>query len=142
MASVAERPGYRLKLAQHALRTRMDAALRTLGITAPQYAVLSAIEQQPGLSNAALARAAFVTAQSMQGIVANLERGGLLARSQDPSHGRVLNTVLTAAGRRILARAHAAVGGVEAAMLQGLSRAETAALGDLLARCAANLRAL
>ena len=141
MASVLERPGYRLKLAQHALRTRMDAALRTLGITAPQYAVLTAIDQQPGLSNAALARAAFVTAQSMQGIVANLERAGLLARSQDPNHGRVLNTVLTPAGRRVLARAHTAVDGIEAAMLRGLSRAETATLGDLLASCAANLRA-
>lgn len=41
---------------------------------APQYNVLSAIETEPGICNAELARAAFVTAQSMQGIVANLAK--------------------------------------------------------------------
>ena len=40
---VTERVGHRLKQAQNALRTRMDAALRPLGITSPQYAVLAGI---------------------------------------------------------------------------------------------------
>ena len=40
--SVARRVGYALKRAQHALRTRMDEALRPLGLTAPQYAVTGA----------------------------------------------------------------------------------------------------
>lgn len=56
----------------------MDEALRSLGLTAPQYAVLSAVELEAGISNARLARAAFVTPQTVQGILANLERQGLL----------------------------------------------------------------
>ena len=67
----AHRLGYMLKRAQHALRMSMDELLEPIGVTVPQYNVLSAVELQPGISNAALARGAFVTAQSMQGIVAN-----------------------------------------------------------------------
>jgi primosomal replication protein N len=66
--------------AQHALKMSMDELLEPIGIPVPQYNVLSAVQLQPGISNAALARGAFVAAQSMQGIVANLERIGLLRR--------------------------------------------------------------
>lgn len=131
--------GYRLKVAQNALRVRMDAALKPVGITAPQYAVQTAIAAQPGISNAALARAAFVTPQTMQGIVANLERAGLLARSEHPSHGRILRAELTGEGKAVLRRAHALVANVENAMLAGLSKADVARLGDLLGRCGENL---
>lgn len=112
-AAVAKRLGYALKRAQHALRISMDTALMPLALTTPQYAVLSAVEAEPGLSNARLARAAFVTAQSMQGILANLERDGLLIRRPDPHHGRVLRSELTAAGQDRLGRAHEAVRLVE-----------------------------
>lgn len=97
---VAKRLGYALKRAQHALRMSMDEALRPLALTTPQYAVLCAVEAEPGLSNARLARAAFVTPQTMQGVLANLERAGLLHRRPDPHHGRVLCSELTGAGSR------------------------------------------
>jgi DNA-binding MarR family transcriptional regulator len=138
---LAKRLGYALKRAQHALRMRMDAALRPLGLTTPQYAALSAIEQQPGISSAALARAVFVTAQTMQGILANLAREGLLERAPDPDHGRRLRTELTARGRATLKRAHAAVAGVEAAMTDVVGDAEADRLAALLTRCAERLSA-
>jgi DNA-binding MarR family transcriptional regulator len=129
---MAKRLGYAIKRAQHALRTRMDEALRPLGITAPQYAVLSAIELDPGISNAELARAAFVTPQTMQGIVANLERNGLLRRSNDPEHGRILRGELTASGRRVLRQAHADATAIEAVLTAGLSADEVAGLAARL----------
>jgi DNA-binding MarR family transcriptional regulator len=129
-------PGYALKRAQHALRTSMDRALRPLGLTSPQYAVLSAIELDPGISSAALARAAFVTAQTMQGIVANLERAGLLERSIDPSHGRVLRSELTKRGIKTLREAHAHVNKVEAITFGSLSSADTEFLATRLIACA------
>ncbi len=138
---MARRLGYVLKRAQNALRTRMDDVLRPLGITAPQYAVLTAIELEPGLSNAALARAAFVTPQTMQGIVANLERDGLLQRSGDPAHGRILKTELTPHGAAVLAKAHAAVADVEAVMIGTLSAPDVIRLTALLATCADNFAA-
>jgi len=136
---VARRLGYALKRAQHALRTRLDEALRPLGLTAPQYAVLSALELEPGLSNAALARAAFVTPQTMQGVLVNLEREGLLVREADPSHGRILRSLLTRRGREVLGEAHEVAGRIEAAMLASLSPQEAERLAALLARCADDL---
>jgi DNA-binding MarR family transcriptional regulator len=70
--SVARRLGYALKRAQHMLRLRMDEELRPLSLTTPQYAVLCAIDAEAGISNARLARAAFVTAQTMQGVLSNM----------------------------------------------------------------------
>jgi hypothetical protein len=48
--------GYELKRAPHSLRNRTDEAHKTLGITTPQYAAMSVLAEQPGLSNAQLAR--------------------------------------------------------------------------------------
>ena len=137
---VAKRLGYALKRAQHALRLSMDDALRPLGLTTPQYAVLSAVEVQPGMSNASLARAAFVTAQTMQGVLANLERAGLLERRPDPTHGRVLRSELTEHGRGVLTQAHSAVGVLEDAMTASLGEAEAARLAATLSQCADDLR--
>lgn len=133
---MAKRFGYALKRAQHALRTRMDDVLRPLGLTSPQYAALSAVELESGMSNARLARAAFVTPQTMQGILANLERDGLLVRQADPEHGRILRSELTSRGKAVLARAHRTVEEVENAMISSLGRAEAARIAARLAQCA------
>jgi DNA-binding MarR family transcriptional regulator len=136
---MAKRLGYLLKRAQHALRTRMDEALNPLALTTPQYSALSAVELNPGISNAALARAAFVTAQTMQGIVTNLERAGLLRRKADPEHGRIQRGELTARGRAALRKAHLLVAGVERKMTDGINGGEVKFLASVLARCADNL---
>jgi DNA-binding MarR family transcriptional regulator len=135
----AGRLAYILKRAQHALRTGMDKQLHPLGITTPQYNVLAAIEHDPGISNADLARGGFITAQSMVGIVANLERMGLIQRHDHPQHGRVRRTTLTSKGRNALEQAHKLLSGVEDAMTLGFSSRERKELGKLLSRCAENL---
>jgi DNA-binding MarR family transcriptional regulator len=135
----AGRLGYVLKRAQHALRIGMDNKLEPLGITTPQYNVLAAIEHEPGISNADLARGSFITAQSMVGIVANLERMGLIQRHDHPQHGRVRRTELTSKGRNALEKAHKLLSGVEEAMTLGFSSREREELGKLLSRCTDNL---
>lgn len=139
-ASVAKRLGYALKRAQHALRVSMDEALRPLALTTPQYAVLCAVEAEAGISNARLARAAFVTAQTMQGVLANLERDNLLERHADPSHGRVLRSELTKHGRSVLADAHLAVRVIEDRMVASIGEKAAIQLADSLSKCADNLR--
>lgn len=136
---MALRLGYILKRAQHALRTGMDEQLSPFGLTAPQYNVLSAVQLVPGISNASLARAAFVTAQSMQGIVANLEKVGFLSRDSHPTHGRIRRSKLTRKGVEALSLAHQAVNGVEARMTAGLSGQELEALRSMLERCVENM---
>ncbi|MDQ0009740.1 DNA-binding MarR family transcriptional regulator [Luteibacter jiangsuensis] len=131
--------GYNLKITQHRLRQRLDAELARLGITAPQNAVLLAVAGNPRISNAELARAAFVTPQTMQGILVNLERGGLIVRNPHPEHGRVIMTELTAAGHKAAADGAKAADAVERQMLSTLSTQEARLLRELLKRCAAAL---
>ncbi len=128
--------GYALKKAQHILRLSMDDGLRAVGLTTPQYAVLAALVEVPGLSGAALARRCFVTPQTMTGIIANIEAAGLIARAADPAHGRIIKTQLTLQGAALLARAHTIVMRIEARMTAELDRAEREALADLLMQCA------
>lgn len=131
--------GYALKQAAAALRAAMDAALRPLDLTVPQYACLELLGQRPGLSAAELARGAFVTRQSMHGVLRGLEDRGLLDRPAAAPHGRALPTALTPAGADVLARASRAVAGVEARMLDGLAPGAATRLRDDLAACVAAL---
>lgn len=138
-AIVAKRFGYALKRAQHALRVSMDDALRPLELTTPQYSVLSAIEAETGMSNARLARAAFVTPQTMHGLLTNLEKAALLARDADPAHGRVLRTRLTDQGRKVLAEAHRAVAVIEDKMVASLGATASTRMTAALTKCADDL---
>lgn len=131
--------GYKLKKAQHALRLHMDEALRSIDLTTPQYAVLAQLELNPGASNAALARSAFITAQTMHGIVSNLEKRGLIQRKNDVSHGRILCTELTDQGHKIVAQAHDMIRAVESRMLATISIEHKALLERLLLECFNNL---
>lgn len=133
---VEGRVGYQMKRAQHALRVEMDKALREVGITTAQYAALSTLEAAPGLSGARLARRGFVTPQTMNVILANLEATGLIVRRPHPEHGRVLQAYLTEMGEESVARAHGVVGDVERRMLEGLSRDDRRRLLEALRRCA------
>ena len=136
-----ERLGYELKRAQQAFRGALDGALGELGLSAAQYAALAALEDDPGLSSAELARRSFVTAQTMHGLVGGLERAGLVERRAHPAHGRILETTLTEEGLRRLGEAHRRVRAIEARMARGLSKQERAQLFGLLRRCALALEA-
>ncbi len=131
--------GYNLKITQHRLRQRLDTELARIGITAPQNAVLLAVAGNPRISNAELARAAFVTPQTMQPILTNLERRGLIVRSPHPEHGRIIMTELTTSGQKAVADGAKAADAVEQQMLSMLSTQETRLLCELLKRCAAAL---
>lgn len=131
--------GYTLKQTQHMLRLHMDEALRPLELTTPQYAVLAQLELKPGISNAALARASFITAQTMHGIVSNLEKNNLVKRKHDPEHGRILCTELTPKGLHIVQEAHKIISKVEEIMTSTLSENKKSLLEKMLIECFNNL---
>ena len=82
----------------------MDQALSEAGLTSPQFLVLNLLDAYPGASGADLARTAQLTPQTMNGIVKNLLRDGLIIRVEHETHGRVLRTQLTRAGKTRLAQ--------------------------------------
>ncbi|SKB85408.1 MarR family transcriptional regulator [Luteibacter sp. 22Crub2.1] len=132
--------GYALKMAQQALRTRMDAGLREIGLTTPQYAVLTYLKNEAGASNATLARRAFVTPQTMQGILVALERADLIVRTADPDHGRVQKTELTAAGLDALDAASGIAADAERRLREASAPEDPQAVAALLLRLAEALR--
>ena len=132
--------GFALKRAQQALRTHMDAELRAIGLTTPQYAVLAFLALEPGASNAALARRAFVTPQTMQAILVSLERSGLIERTPHPEQGRVQRTELTASGRKALAAASSIVSDAEQRLRPAAAPLDPDVVAAALTRLAEALR--
>lgn len=138
---VAKRLGYALKRAQHALRLTMDKVLNPVGLTMAQYAVMCALEAEPGMSNARLARASFVTAQTMQGVLSNLERAGIVERTHDPGNARILRGVLSDKGLNVLADAHRVVAVVEGTMVKSVGSNMAGTMAEALYKCAEDLEA-
>ena len=130
-----ESVGYQLKRVQQALRNEIDNVLRGIGLTTAQYAALSALEANPGLSGAEIARQSYVTPQTMNDIVSNLEQAGLIERQPHPQHGRVLQTYLTRGGEQRLKQAHRLVAAVEERMVARLNRSEQKQLMAWLRQC-------
>jgi len=134
VGAVDEAVGYVLKRAATVLRTAMDGALRPLGLTVPQYSCLEVLDQQPGLSSSELARATFVTRQSMTLVLRGLEQRRLLARAVVAEYGKARPTELTDLGRVRLHAASVAVRAVEKQMVAPLTvEAQRRLLADLTA---------
>ncbi|MGI5219108.1 MarR family winged helix-turn-helix transcriptional regulator [Nocardia sp. CA-290969] len=130
---------YLVKRLESAVRRDLDDGLRNHGLTTPQYAALSILGVHPGMSSAQLARRAFVTAQSMQVMVAGFVRSGYVERRPQPDNQRILCNYLTDAGRDALRKCEQAADTVEKKMLDGLDTAAVADLREALGRCVHNL---
>ena len=115
--------GYLLKRAQHLLRLKMDDVLSALSLTAPQYAVMEAVDGNPGATNAELAREALVTAQTMGGLIQTLERTGYVERAAVEGNARRIANRLTPAGIKALRDARRETRRLEQQLVARLDRA-------------------
>ncbi len=98
---------YLVRQASVALRTAMDRALQDVDATGPQFMVLTMIVAYPGLSGADLAKLTFLTPQTINVIVSNLERDGAIVKTAHATHGRILRLHATAKGQALLKRCRA-----------------------------------
>ena len=110
------------------VRRHIDDVVKAKGLSVNQYTTLSVLDHRSGLSNAQLARRALVSPQSMNEVLLALERRGLVRRHAHPDHGRILQSRLTAKGRRVLRACDTGVHEVESLMLSNLSQSEQAVL--------------
>lgn len=133
------RSGYLLRQAWNSFRGAMEAALRRHGLTGAQYAVLSVLARDPGMSGADLARACNTTPQAMNGVLATLERDGLVKRHAHPVHGRIRQVTATDEGERRLKAATPAVLELEAAIEEDLDPDQIDAIKAWLVRSAQRL---
>jgi DNA-binding MarR family transcriptional regulator len=138
---VAPRISYVVGRLDRALRREIGRLVAPHGLTVPQYTALSILRDRAGLSNAQLARRSYVTPQSMNEVIAALERDGLVARSPAANHGRVLEMTLTDAGHDVLGRCGQAVDEMESRMLADLDDEGRAQLLKALKDCVHHLGA-
>ena len=136
---VEGRSGYLLRQAWQEFRGAMETALGAHGLTGAQYAALSVLARDPGVSGAELARACNTTPQAMNGVLATLERQRLVERHPHPTHGRILQIDLTSEGRRRLDAAHPAVRELENAVEAGFTSDDIATVKAWLAAAAQRL---
>ena len=137
---VEHRLAYQLAQTEHAMRLAIEHELRGLGVTLPQWSVLNFLVGDPGLSAAELARRSFISEQAVSGIVARLERAGLVAREPHPTHGRILKVTATPAGEELARRCDLRIQQVEQRLRTALDAEELAQLAGLLGRCRAVFR--
>src|ERR1700761_995466 len=130
---------YLLRQASAASRLTLERSLAELGVTPPQFVALTMLNAYPGISGADLARLTFLTPQTVGVIVANLEKSGALARTKHPTHGRALQWVLTARGKKLLAASRTRAHAMEAKMTALLPKGSEPAVREWLAALATQL---
>jgi DNA-binding MarR family transcriptional regulator len=131
--------GYLLRQAQAATRLTLERALAGLGITPPQFAVLTMLKAYPGLSGADLARVAVLTPQTVGVIIRNLERDGAIRKEPHPVHGRVLQWTLTRRGSTLLDKCRRHAMALERRLQSGLSAKSRITVRRWLSKIAADL---
>jgi DNA-binding MarR family transcriptional regulator len=130
---------YLLRQAQAAARLAMERALADLGVTPPQFVVLTMLRAYPGLSGADLARVALLTPQTVGVIIRNLERDGAIRKTPHPIHGRVLQWALTRRGETRLDKCRRRALGIERRLMAGLPKQAQVTVRRWLARIATDL---
>jgi DNA-binding MarR family transcriptional regulator len=100
--SASLRTGYLIKRVELLVRTKLEAALRDLGLTTGQYAALSLLASMPETSSAQLSRAIGVTPQTMAETIIAFERDDLIRREPSSDHKRVLQITLSPKGKALL----------------------------------------
>jgi DNA-binding MarR family transcriptional regulator len=130
---------YLVKQVELASRAKLDEIVRPAGLTALQYTALTVLERHSNMSSAQLARASFVTAQSMADMITALEDRDLIERHRDRTDRRRLVVALTDNGRALLDRCRDEVAALEESMVSGLSGPQVKALRSALVTCRANL---
>jgi DNA-binding MarR family transcriptional regulator len=130
---------YLLRQAQAATRLTLERALADLGVTPPQFAVLTMLNAYPGLSGADVARVALLTPQTVGVIIGNLERDGAIEKTPHPVHGRILQWALTRRGSDLLEKCRRRVDAVEQRLVAGLGTKAEATIRRWLSRIALDL---
>jgi DNA-binding MarR family transcriptional regulator len=130
---------YLLRQAQAATRLTLERALADLGVTPPQFAVLTMLRAYPGLSGADLARVALLTPQTVGVIIRNLERDGAIRKTPHPVHGRLLQWTLTRRGGKLLGQSRRHVKALEQRLAAGLSANAEVTVRRWLSKIAAEL---
>lgn len=120
-----------LDRAAHAVRQRLEKrAQAELGISMVQVGALFFLVEHEGSLHRELASALGIQPAGVSGLVDRMEAGGLVLRKTSSVDARAQHIHVTAAGRRIAAKAAPVVRDMQAALTEGFTPAEL----DIVAR--------
>jgi DNA-binding MarR family transcriptional regulator len=125
---------YLTKRVEVEVRTQMLKALSPYEITPLQYTLMSFVDV-----DAQLSRRFSMTPQSMNEIVAVLQRKMFLDKVIDPNHKRILRLNLTQKGKDMLMLCNQAINEVEENLFMGLNIEELAIYRTLMSKILANM---
>jgi len=124
-----------LALAAHRAQRHVDGVLAAeLGITAVQCGALLYLRQHEGCLLKELGAGLGLASSGTTGLVARLEKAGLIEREDDASDGRAVRLRLSRAGRRATDRALPRVRELQGALSDGFSADELAIVARFLGR--------
>jgi DNA-binding MarR family transcriptional regulator len=115
---------------ERAIRRAINDRVSVYDITVLQYTTLSVLGRRGELSNAQLARRAYMSPQAMSEVIEALEKKGLIKRNPHPNHRRVYPATLTAKGKKVLAACDRLVDEMEAEMLADVPPADQQTLRE------------
>lgn len=113
-----------------------NAALKDTDLTQRQFAVLTALAEQDGVSQTALVIATGIDRSTLAELVNRMSRKGLLQRARAANDGRANTVRLTPAGREMLNSARPNVESADKAFLHALPKGKRAAFVEALRRIA------
>jgi DNA-binding MarR family transcriptional regulator len=133
-----------LKEVMHAFRTIMEGEMRSRGeaLSFAHAMLMMSLAREPGLSGAQAARRQQVTAQTMNGLLRNLESADYAVREPNPENRRADRWFLTQDGLRHLEHGRVVADEVMRKMLVSLTDRDADRLCELLQRCAQALHAI
>jgi len=120
---------FRLWRASH---SQTAAALQSIGLTPPLFAVLNYLQANEGAIQQQIGSAMGIDPSTMVSLVDQLERAGLAKRRPHAQDRRAREVLITPKGRRTLGRARELAEKVEGDVLQGLLPDERRQLVTLL----------
>lgn len=99
--SEADRVWFRVMRLHQRVLGQMTARLRALGLSIPQFDLLSTLTEGEGISQSELAERLYVTKGNVSGLVDRLVQAGLVERRAIPGDKRSYAMHLTEEGRRL-----------------------------------------
>lgn len=138
---MSENIGSLLSQVSRLFRRRFDERARKIGVTRPQWQVLSLLKRHQGINQGGLADLLEVEPITLGRMIDRLQEAGLVERRADPADRRAWRLHMTDKGNGLIESLIPYAEQTFAQALGGFSPEEEAVMMDLLDRMRANLLA-
>ena len=129
-------PGHLLHRAQQFAADRFNEATGGVQITQRQFAVLTAVSEEEGLTQTQLVRATGIDRSTLAELVARMTAKGLLIREKAPGDARANSVRFSDEGRKLYETALAGAKAADEAILAALPKGKRANFVESLTRIA------